>query len=196
MRVSFELKERHFLFLVGILAVVSAVGIVTGYGGSSPSTMGHTPGEISGGTFGVGNYVFPNNLDVGGSLGVSGDVDASGNITGTLRITCPTGFTSVEAAGNQLGCMQKTEANSGNKLDWRVANDYCFTNYGGKLPSLAEWYISMSNFVLTDETDDWEWVDDTGEHRDLQKVVGSGDLSAQTWAWGYDPQIFRCWIPS
>jgi hypothetical protein len=51
MRVSFELKERHFLFLVGILAVVSAVGIVTGYGGSSPSTMGHTPGEIGPGTF-------------------------------------------------------------------------------------------------------------------------------------------------
>jgi hypothetical protein len=68
MRLSFEIGERHFLFLVGVLAVVSAVGIVTGYDGTEPSVVGHTLGELEPGTFPAGDYVFPNNLDVAGSI--------------------------------------------------------------------------------------------------------------------------------
>lgn len=80
MRVSFELREKHFLLLVGLLAVVSAIGIVTGYGGTEPSVMGHTPGEITGGTFGTGNYVFPGNLNVNSNLGVQNNLLVSGRV--------------------------------------------------------------------------------------------------------------------
>jgi hypothetical protein len=51
MKVSFEIGEKHFLFLVGILAVVSAVGIVTG---QAPPNPGHGASGIGPGTFQAG----------------------------------------------------------------------------------------------------------------------------------------------
>jgi hypothetical protein len=147
-------------------------------------------------------------LTVNGRLGVgiqpAYKLHVSGNALFTGRVTsntafymqCPSGFTSVESQGRQLGCMQTAEANSGNKLDWRAANNYCFTNYGGILPNVAEWYISMANFVLTDEIDDYEWTRGEMDYRDLYKLVGSGSLTAQTWDWGTNSGVFRCWIPN
>lgn len=74
MRVSVEFRDRHFLLLVGLLAVVSAIGIVTGQTGPDP---GHDPSEIGAGTFDSGDYVFPGNLGVGGNLDVTGKIIAT-----------------------------------------------------------------------------------------------------------------------
>lgn len=73
MKLSFEFNERHFLVLVMVLAMVSAVGIVMGYGTSDPLTLGHTAGELDPGTFpGGGDYVFPTDTKV--SFGDGGQV--------------------------------------------------------------------------------------------------------------------------
>jgi len=102
MRVSFEIGERHFLFLVGILAVVSAIGIVTGYGGTDPDVVGHTLGEIGAGTFSAGDYVFPDNLGVGGNLGVTGSIKL-GDVSRSSWpvLTC---MTKSESGGGEIYC--------------------------------------------------------------------------------------------
>ncbi len=43
-----NLEFRHFLFLVISIIVVAGTSLVVGYGGSNPSNMGHTIGEIEG----------------------------------------------------------------------------------------------------------------------------------------------------
>ena len=87
MNLSVDIKDRHILFLLSILAAVSAVGIVTGYGGTEPSVVGHTPGELAPGTFSSGDYVFPNNLDVSDSLDVGNNLGVGGDlaVTGILQ---------------------------------------------------------------------------------------------------------------
>lgn len=80
MRVSFELKDRHFLLMVGFLALVSAIGIATGQTGPDP---GHSPGEIGPGTFlgtSSDSWAFPGSVGVGGNLGVTNNAYISGNI--------------------------------------------------------------------------------------------------------------------
>ncbi len=87
MRIVIEMTEKHFLLLVGVLVVVSAIGIVTGYGTSDPQTMGHSLGELSPGTFPAGQYTFPDNVIVNGMLGVGKNpvsaIDVNGQINGT-----------------------------------------------------------------------------------------------------------------
>lgn len=54
-----ELKESHFLFIIGLLAIISAIGIATGQSGPNP---GHSPSEIGSGTFSGSSgdtWVFP-----------------------------------------------------------------------------------------------------------------------------------------
>lgn len=78
--ISIEVKEKHFLFLVGVLAMVSAVGIATGQTGPDP---GHSPSEIGPGTFSgtsSDSWTFPGSVGVGGNIGVTNNAYVSGNV--------------------------------------------------------------------------------------------------------------------
>jgi len=199
MRVTFNINDKHFLFLVGVLAVVSVAGIVTGYNTNDPAVMGHTLDELEPGTFPSGDYVFPNNLNISTNLDVGDDVAVTGDMTAnTTHIICPSGFTSVEKRGRQLGCIQNDEQGS---KRWENAADDCFDTFGGRLPTNIEWFIAMKNNNLgDDETDDWEWAAD--HHSDEYHVIvggragtgakdgiNSNDHSEDTTA-----RAYRCWI--
>lgn len=216
MRLSVEIKEMHFLFLVGVLAVVSAVGIVTGYGGTEPSVVGHTPGEITGGTFGAGNYVFPDNVTVNGRLGVgitpsyrfhvSGWSLFTGRVTSKedFYIQCPTGFTSVESKGRQLGCIQDEQQAAATCQDAILD---CFDNYGGKLPSYSDIYIAFQRFSseLSDEGTAAEWIDvgyidyywSTTAAFTACGLIDTSASSFRPIGTSYNEnRAYRCWIPS
>jgi hypothetical protein len=60
-------------------------------------------------------------------------------------ISCPSGFTSIESQGRQLGCMQNDEEGVGIYFD---AIDNCFSIYGGRLPKLNEWHVAYGNYNL------------------------------------------------
>jgi hypothetical protein len=87
MKFSLEMNERVALFLVGLVAAVSAIGIATG----APQDLGHGTGEIAPGTFyGGGNYIFPSTSNVGmGVSNPSARLDVSGNIiaSGSIKAT-------------------------------------------------------------------------------------------------------------
>jgi len=46
MQINFEL--RHFLILIISITIVAGTGLVVGYGGNQPNSMGHTIGEVEG----------------------------------------------------------------------------------------------------------------------------------------------------
>lgn len=118
-----------------------------------------------------------------------------------FEVVCPSGFTNVKAAGNQLGCMQTEKANAGVGLSWEDASDHCFDSFGGRLPTTSEWYISMANFTLVDEIDDVEWSSDfgslnahavSGPEDNVEPNLGIVQQSSEP-----DSILieFRCWIP-
>jgi len=124
------------------------------------------------------------------------DADAALQIKiDNLTFYCPEGFTSIESQGRQLGCMQTAEGGTGNWLD--AAND-CFNCYGGRLPTFQEWYISMSNYSLTDDPTTVEWHEDLiywngGFRHYASKGFGDGDRGFRQE--DYANVDYRCWIP-
>ena len=107
---------------------------------------------------------------------------------------CPAGFTNVKAGNNQLGCMQTAEQGT---ATWDDAANACFTNYGGRLPTTDEWYVTMANYALTGETDDNEWNSDTSTWQDNNRhsLSGGGSITYQSGDPDSNSHSFRCWIP-
>jgi len=104
--------------------------------------------------------------------------------------SCPSGFTSVASGSNQLGCIQNAEQGAGT---WWAANNDCFVAYGGKLPSASEWYIAMNNYTLTNETDDYEWVDEFYS-TNAGRLIGNGGLTALSNDTLINSNVYRCWV--
>ncbi len=119
-----------------------------------------------------------------------------GHSSGEIALTCPSGFTLISSSGRDLGCMQTAEANTGTALAWNAAADYCFDNHGGRLASSGEWYIAMANYVLTDETDDYEWNDDADYFNNVNQHAISGAGSIEISSTDNDASVhpFRCWV--
>lgn len=46
MKIEIHIENKHILILLAFIAVVSGIGLVIAYGGSQPSVMGHTWGEV------------------------------------------------------------------------------------------------------------------------------------------------------
>jgi hypothetical protein len=111
---------------------------------------------------------------------------------------CPAGFTNVKAGNNQLGCMETAHHGA---ADYHSATNTCFTTYGGRLPTLNEWYITMNNYVLTHETGEYEWVADGGSYNvgvnGLQYpfVTGRDNLTYAVYSSATTSYDYRCWIP-
>lgn len=99
-------------------------------------------------------------------------------------ISCGAGFTNVGTY-----CIQTDEAGS---ATWWNAADYCRDNYGARLCSVSEWYGACINSLLTNGTDDYEWVDDW---HDYSHVLKFGNGSCSTVSSFDDPgysYAFRC----
>lgn len=47
MKITLNIKTGHVLIILLFVIAASAIGLVAGYGGTTPSTMGHTWGEIN-----------------------------------------------------------------------------------------------------------------------------------------------------
>jgi len=128
------------------------------------------------------------NLQVCKSSGWSG-VGSSGSAS------CPSGFTKITAQGQVLGCMQTNENAA---AVWPTAANNCFTNYGGRLPTAAEWYVAAANYTLTNETGNWEHLSDAvGETSPYDNHAVAGSTGTSDFSWSYDTtaQAYRCFIP-
>ncbi len=128
----------------------------------------------------------------------TGDVASNGNnsFTGdnSFDETCPSGFTEVTAQSRTLGCIENDENASGT-LTYVAAVDDCFDEFGGTLPSYAEWYAAMANYALTNETDDYEWMKDS--YSGASTICGSGGITTcSNGAIASGTQAYRCWIPA
>ncbi len=130
---------------------------------------------------------------------VNDNLNVTNNITlvGDVIIDCPVNFTSIEAAGRQLGCMQTVEEGNAN---WDTAVDDCFDTYGARLPFASEWSISMNNFALQNETSGLEWMSDYCVRADAiytaHGVIGNGDITTENCAADTGNWEYRCFIPS
>jgi hypothetical protein len=123
--------------------------------------------------------------------------DGSGSIAWVdvvdLESACPVGFTSVSAQGRTLGCIQDDEEGTANVL---VAMNTCFTSYGGRLPSLDEWYTAMSNYALSNEIDDFELTRNNSGTSTIV-IIGNGSLGNTSTVSLTTPSAtaaFRCWL--
>lgn len=119
------------------------------------------------------------------------------HISSGLVQACPSGFTSITNGWKQIGCMQDDEANLGTADTWWNASDDCFTTYGGRLPTMTEWYVAMNNFALSNETDQYEWTA-TGSYTGSAVGmfnIGNGSLTAIQASSHATSIEYRCWIP-
>ena len=110
----------------------------------------------------------------------------------SLEIVCPSGFLNVKNGNNQLGCIQSTEENIN---IWEDASADCFISYGGRLPTSSELYLSMSNLVLAEETDDWEWTANHGSGSDRHVIAANGSINTTDQSIETVARPYRCWIP-
>lgn len=158
------------------------------YGNASSATTNYA-GYFNQGDVFIRDTLILNNTFRISSGAAAGNIlisDANGNAAWTTMAaatTCPTGMTNV--TGNI--CIDTDERAAS---DWYDASQTC-TSLGYKLPSWAEWYGATSNAVLTNETNNWEWVSD-GTSNTARKV-GNGNIKANA---NDDPETgsanFRC----
>jgi len=196
-----------------IRAAISGQGSYTATAGIySPGIYGYVPTGGHGANAKAAIFDRPDNnyrLEVGGAYmlyGYNTSTNAiglvntyAGNVgigtapTVQFERVCPNGFTNVKANGNQLGCIQTAESTP--PSSWWSAADWCFTNYGARLPIYSEWYVAMSNYALTDETDDWEWLGTCDYATYPCSVAGSGAITAYAADVATANYVMRCWIP-
>lgn len=144
---------------------------------------------------GIGTNNPTSKLHIVGNVNITGNISLNGNYSNIFNI-CPSGFTSVEAAGRQMGCIQNIE--EGSDTCQNAILD-CFDTYGGRLPNYNELYISFSRYTLTDDTDDIEWTNigftyyNGGEQRECGGLDGANSLRPEGTAYG-NTLAYRCWI--
>lgn len=120
---------------------------------------------------------------------------STATFTQGYKITCPTGFTSMEAAGRQLGCIQ-TDLQSTAALCYVAANT-CFTTYGGTLPPYPIRYAAGANYALTNATTYEEWTGEAGysSSANVCGIIRTTTFSGALYNEGTTTAAYRCWIP-
>lgn len=134
-----------------------------------------------------------NNNYVTGVRWPSGTTDAAtkGYVDSVTGNTCPGGFTEITANSRRLGCMQ-TDVDAGGTKTYDVANNYCFTSYGGRLPSVREYVIALSNYALSNENF-FTWIGDPISTTDALGGNGVGSYTSQPFGSGFT--YVRCFLP-
>ncbi|MFC1801188.1 hypothetical protein ACFLZB_01900 [Nanoarchaeota archaeon] len=183
--------------LYGIYSEVLSGYAIYGYGNGAYWGVKGEASADSTGARGVSG-VYSGSSDGYGIYGESTSTGYAGYFTGGsgIWVSCPSGFQSIESGRRQLGCMQTNEEGTG--VDWWAANNDCFITYGGKLPSSSEWYLAANHFILNNESDDDEWVDDFCwfNANEQYGVMGSGGINQQACIGGGETYpAYRCWLP-
>ena len=78
------MKNLNFLLLT-IISLVLLVSV-------NAATVSHPASEITGGTFGTGDYTFPNNLVVGGNIKLGGVSRSSWPSSGVTSVSAGSGL--------------------------------------------------------------------------------------------------------
>ncbi len=109
----------------------------------------------------------------------------------SFAIECPAGFTSVAAAGQQLGCIGDDEEGS---AIYEAANLDCANTYGGRLPTVQEWFLAANNFELNDEDDDVEWNANSCVEGSFASSIRDITNFNQSCVAKSANQAYRCWV--
>ena len=154
----------------------TSIGIYATASGSSVNYAGFFDGNVE-----VSDTLI---IPTGASAGYVLTSDANGKATwqASGSGTCPSGMQSYGGTG----CIDEAERTA---ATWFVADSTC-ASLGYQLADYGDWYGAASNSVLTDETDDWEWVRNISQNKMV--IVGNGALTARTFQ---DPTLtapYRC----
>ena len=129
-------------------------------------------------------------LTGGGVKWADGSISTTASSGGSGTVPCPSGSVMVSSAGVTMGCIFQDE---NSYATWDDAQEYCYRNYGGRLPSASEWYVAAYSLALDSETDGWEWVGD--QHGQYHCLIGETSIRDNTWTYDSSSFDFRCWIP-
>ncbi len=108
MKIEINIRDTHVLIALLFITAASAIGLVAGYGGTAPATMGHTWGEMvcdttfcmTGGNVGIGMTTPGQKLDVSGNVRATGGINATGDIcTGMAGGKCLSATTTLDSQG-------------------------------------------------------------------------------------------------
>lgn len=108
---------------------------------------------------------------------------------------CPAGFTSIEWNGKRMGCIKTDLVGSPTSANYQTALDYCFTNYGGRLPLVGEFQLAKSQYALSNVGNGGEWLLDYSTSFD-NYAVWDGVNTRVSNAAKTTNYYYRCWIPS
>ena len=64
MEISFDITKKRIWFAVFLVVSVFSVSLAISYNTNDPATFGHTPDEITGGTFPDSQYTFDSDLEI------------------------------------------------------------------------------------------------------------------------------------
>lgn len=129
------------------------------------------------------------------TLTENGNVGIGVNPTVKFEVACPDGFTNIKNSNNQLGCI--TTALQGSR-SWLSASDWCWNNYGARLPSVQEEYLSVNFFGLTNENNLVWTSDDAMDETNQGMYFVAFDEGSYPVMFPRQPNTatnHRCWLP-
>ena len=165
MNIKFNIKieKQHFYFLIVLIAVLFAVGVSASL--NPGKTVGHDASEVVAGTFGFGEFIFPNNVTAG-NITIMNNAKIEGELyaVNVSAANITTGNLSVKhniAAGNltissSVNSLNGITLGGVRKTRWPIL-DYCYYNcwtsyyyYCGGTSRGASDYICCQKIRLSD----------------------------------------------
>jgi len=144
MKIELNIKDSHILIILLILTTASAIGLVVGYGGTNPSTMGHTLSEINlntpvtfGGAITVNQGWSPNHALTIDSNQIWKSVSGGGDPNLYLQYNTEGGGVVI---GDNAGAANPLYVRGGADIrDTAIANDFYIRSTGKYVSQLVTW---------------------------------------------------------